>query len=394
MYYTIYKITNLINNKIYIGKHKTLDINDSYFGSGKLLKLAIDKYGFENFKKEIIYMFDNESEMNEKEKELVNEEFVKSNDNYNMKIGGDGGWDHMIGKTLVYDENNNIVVIDDYENSDKNHIFKNTVMITYNGTNKRVSINDPMYLSGEYISIIKNKVQVIDLDNKIISIDIDDERYTSGLLKHKNYDLMTNSVMMRNKLTNKCEFINKLDERRFSDEYELVGGYKKDNVSIIDNDGKVKRISTDEYNNGNYTHITKNKVTVKDKNGLTMQVDIDDPKYLSGEYVFLSTGTVNVRDKNGNTFRTSIDDPKYLSGEYVPANKGKKFKKDSLVHVLDKDGNELIVCKNDELLLDGTYKYKAYTKGTKWYNDGINEKMSYDDLTLLGWKRGRIKKLK
>ena len=36
---TIYKITNLINNKIYIGQ----DINDDpkYFGSGKIIKLAI-----------------------------------------------------------------------------------------------------------------------------------------------------------------------------------------------------------------------------------------------------------------------------------------------------------------------------------------------------------------
>lgn len=38
MKYTIYKITNIINNKVYIGKHQTNDINDGYMGSGKNFK--------------------------------------------------------------------------------------------------------------------------------------------------------------------------------------------------------------------------------------------------------------------------------------------------------------------------------------------------------------------
>ena len=48
----IYKITNLINGKIYIGQ----DSNDrlDYFGSGLLIKRAIKKYGKENFNKQII----------------------------------------------------------------------------------------------------------------------------------------------------------------------------------------------------------------------------------------------------------------------------------------------------------------------------------------------------
>lgn len=91
MFYTIYKTTNLVNGKFYIGKHQTLDIHDSYLGSGKALYKAIDKYGRDNFAKEILFVYDTEEEMNKKEKELVTEDFISSSCNYNAGIGGEGG---------------------------------------------------------------------------------------------------------------------------------------------------------------------------------------------------------------------------------------------------------------------------------------------------------------
>lgn len=93
--YLIYKITNKLNNKIYIGAHKTIDVDDGYFGSGLLLERAVNKYGKNNFYKEIIFDLSSESEMWEKEAELVDDEFVARLDTYNLKVGGFGGFDFI-----------------------------------------------------------------------------------------------------------------------------------------------------------------------------------------------------------------------------------------------------------------------------------------------------------
>lgn len=91
-FYTVYKTVNKTNRKYYIGKHITDDPYDGYLGSGKHLKRAIKKYGEESFQKFVLYIFDNEKEMSDKEEELVNEQFVKDKNVYNITIGGKGGF--------------------------------------------------------------------------------------------------------------------------------------------------------------------------------------------------------------------------------------------------------------------------------------------------------------
>lgn len=95
IHYTVYKTTNKLNGKTYIGMHKTTDPNDNYLGSGKLLKRAIAKHGKENFSKEILFDFDNEDDMKAKEAELVTEEYCQSDDNYNLCNGGLGGFGYI-----------------------------------------------------------------------------------------------------------------------------------------------------------------------------------------------------------------------------------------------------------------------------------------------------------
>lgn len=100
VYYTIYKVTNKITGKIYIGSHKTKDLNDNYMGSGKYLNRAFQKYGLENFTKEILFVFDNPTDMYAKEAEIVNEEFLAEENTYNLKRGGFGGFDYINNNKL------------------------------------------------------------------------------------------------------------------------------------------------------------------------------------------------------------------------------------------------------------------------------------------------------
>lgn len=90
MHYIVYKITNKLNGKFYVGVHTTENIDDGYMGSGTYLRRAIRKHGVENFKKEILFVLDSEEEMYVKEAEIVNEEFLMTENTYNLRIGGFG----------------------------------------------------------------------------------------------------------------------------------------------------------------------------------------------------------------------------------------------------------------------------------------------------------------
>jgi len=95
MHYLIYKTTNDVNGKFYIGSHKTKNINDGYLGSGTILRSAILKYGKHNFTKEVMFIFDNSEDMFKKERELVSPDFLCDQNVYNLKVGGFGGYDFI-----------------------------------------------------------------------------------------------------------------------------------------------------------------------------------------------------------------------------------------------------------------------------------------------------------
>ena len=105
--YIVYETTNLVNNKIYIGLHKTInpDVFDGYLGNGVIatqpytyehaktaFQYAVKKYGPKNFRRKVLAIFDNIEEASNLEEELVNEKFLERSDVYNMVLGGLGGY--------------------------------------------------------------------------------------------------------------------------------------------------------------------------------------------------------------------------------------------------------------------------------------------------------------
>ena len=88
----VYKTTNKVNGKFYIGKHTTTDINDGYLGSGTTIKRAVEKYGYENFEREILGVYDTEAEAFAAEAEIVTKDLIESEQCYNNRTGGDGNY--------------------------------------------------------------------------------------------------------------------------------------------------------------------------------------------------------------------------------------------------------------------------------------------------------------
>lgn len=244
-FYFVYKTTNLVNNHIYIGVHETFNVDDGYLGSGKLLKQAIEKYGKESFKREILKFFDSKTDAFLFESELVNSVFIKRDDVYNLTEGGKGVITHssfgiesikahaknkVVAKDLL---TNSIVKISKFEfdsNPDryKGHTVGKKVMKDSNGTIV-VTNEHGSNLSG----ITKGYTKVLDENNKIILVKTNDEKIKSGI----------------------------------------------------------------------YQSFSKGKVVVKDANGNKFTVDQGDPRLLTKELVGVASGKRHKQNKKRNTLK-------------------------------------------------------------------------------------------
>lgn len=119
--YIIYKTTNNVNGKFYVGVHKTNNLNDNYLGSGIAIKAAIKIHGRKNFSREILYVFKTSKEAYDKEREIVDQHFLSRDDVYNLTEGGipsiDSLNDNRIYEKTRHTQANRIWINDTISNS-------------------------------------------------------------------------------------------------------------------------------------------------------------------------------------------------------------------------------------------------------------------------------------
>jgi hypothetical protein len=171
IFYYLYKITNLLNHKIYIGCHQTTNLDDGYMGSGKALLLSQRKYGIDNFSKEILEFFDDTESMLLAEKRIVTKEFIQEDDNYNLAEGGKGGYK---GEDCYQSPIRNKKL------SDVNMNF--ATMKTKDGQIIRVNRTDPRFESKELVGHTTGKTSVKDQQGNRFMVPVDDPRLQTGEL--------------------------------------------------------------------------------------------------------------------------------------------------------------------------------------------------------------------
>ena len=124
MKYILYCTTNLVNKFIYVGWHKTENPYefDGYLGNGLTIntiqsqlkhpktkfEFAVKEYGYKNFVRTTLFIVDTLEEVLRLEEIVVDENFLKRPDVYNMALGGIAGFDTSI-EVFQYDENGNFV---------------------------------------------------------------------------------------------------------------------------------------------------------------------------------------------------------------------------------------------------------------------------------------------
>lgn len=109
MYGYVYKTTNLVNGKIYIGKHHRGQFDPNYYGSGVLLWRAINKYGLANFTVEMLAPCFSLEELNEEESMII--DLLDSRNpevGYNLAAGGDGGTGWTKGRPFSDEHRENL----------------------------------------------------------------------------------------------------------------------------------------------------------------------------------------------------------------------------------------------------------------------------------------------
>lgn len=193
-YNYFYKITNLINNKFYYGVRSCYcdPEDDPYMGSGTVLHRAYNKYGVENFRKDVLKVLPTREDVLDLERWIVDPEMIRNPMCYNISLGGIDGITE--GLSVAFDKKESKIVVipqkefysnlDRYEGASKNYI---SVYDTIEDTNKRVHISEFYSNRDRYIVLMlltgNGFVKVIDGTGTEFTVKYNDPRLLSGELK-------------------------------------------------------------------------------------------------------------------------------------------------------------------------------------------------------------------
>lgn len=275
MNYIVYKITNSMNNKIYIGV-TTRDFS-TYHGSGSALRRDYKKYGRDKFIKEVLFSYDNIDDMLNKEKELVNEDFIKRDDTYNIILGG--GDLNTKGYVSIKPDNpmmNSLIPIDEYKNGKYKTYSSDKVTVKCNDSDtgfKSIDINE--FKTGDYEGVTKNQIRIkceksttgysviskeefekgdytawnsnmttaiLKSTNETIYVDINDERWDTGEI----HGINMNKIRIYNPNSNEKT---KLITASELESYINLGWKTGTGLTWLNKDGKRKMIKHYELEN-------------------------------------------------------------------------------------------------------------------------------------------------
>ena len=157
-------------------------------------------------------------------------------------------------------------------------------------------------------------------------------------------------------------------------------------VNVIEGK-KVKKITIEEYNKGDYKGQHSGTIMVTDGTS-SFRVPKNDPRFLSGELVGHTKGMTYAVDASGNSYYVKKDDPRFSTGELKGNNAGK-------IYITNGIQNKRI--SPNDTIPQGWQKgrtLKNSPKNSIWINNGITSKMIKSNQIPQGWSKGRIFKKK
>lgn len=148
-------------------------------------------------------------------------------------------------------------------------------------------------------------------------------------------------------------------------------------VTIIDNESKsgYRNITKEEYDTGNYKHVSSNTVVVKCDSSLTGYRRISIDEFNTGRYTHANSELVTVINPDIPGKRMHVTREEYSNGEYIHSTLNK------VVAKCINTGEIISMDKEDPRWLSGDFV--GNTKGTKWVNNGkIRKRVPLGDIDI------------